>query len=254
MIKKHIVHSHFNRHSKSYDSHAIIQKKIALETAGKVGETAFRTVFEFGSGTGELTQKLVPYCSDKYECLDISSSMNEILKSKLNSEKIICYENDIEHWRFVNTYDLITSSSTLQWVENKRDVILRCLNALNDNGQLVLSFFNGNTFKEFHSVYTNVTGKPYLGSPDMPNATDIQRMVMNLPGSFTIEEKDYFVEIDGLRSFFKRLKSIGANNGSKVELIRKSEWQSIFNMYDTTIVKNGKPYIRYGVTYLCATK
>ena len=142
MINKKKLETHFSNHAKTYDQFAIVQKEIAKKTYEMISNENVDDVFEFGAGTGELTELLINQIKTSYTCLDLSESMHMQLEQKIQSEILNTIQFDIEHYRYINKYDLIVSSSTLQWVKLKEDVILRSVNALKEKGELVISYFH----------------------------------------------------------------------------------------------------------------
>jgi malonyl-ACP O-methyltransferase BioC len=246
MIDKKRLKVHFSNAVKSYEKYAVIQKKISEKTFQVFSDKKYKNIFEIGSGTGFLSEKLKTICKGKLTALDLSEEMNKKLKTKIKNIETIT--KDIEKYDFEKKYNLITSSSTLQWISDKETVIQKSLSALEKNGKIVFSFFNKNTFQEFRDVYKKVTKRQFLGTPGLLTEIEIDHLALKF--SAKVHHEIVRQEIKSLLSFFHELKAIGANNSSEVVVLSPSVWKKIFKEYDETFVENGKIYISYGISYL----
>lgn len=101
------------------------------------------SICDLGSGTGNTTQLLRDaYPKAKITCVDVSSMMSDMAKSKLKNEDINFVLGDFNCFEFTQQYDIIVSTLALHHIvtdEQKKSFYQQIYNALKPDGL----FFNG---------------------------------------------------------------------------------------------------------------
>lgn len=128
-----------------------------------ISYTKEMSILDFGSGTGLLTQEIAPYVK-KITALDMSTSMNEVLREK--TEGFACdlevLELDITKERYddkLSNLDGIISSMTIHHIENTEDLFKIFYGLLNENGTIALADLE----TEDGSFHTSDTGVFHFG-------------------------------------------------------------------------------------------
>ncbi|MEN8186064.1 MAG: class I SAM-dependent methyltransferase [Bacteroidota bacterium] len=98
------------------------------------------SILDFGSGTGLLLSKIAPHVG-KITAVDISKSMNEVLKSKQHT--IDCtldiIDIDLSRENLNQKFDGIISSMTIHHVKDIVKLFEKFYTILNENGTIALS-------------------------------------------------------------------------------------------------------------------
>lgn len=125
-----------------------LDKKATIET---LSNYHFNNVLELGCGTGKNTEWLLTKATH-ITGLDFSENMLLKAKEKINSTKVIFQQADLnEKWEVKNqSFDLITSSLTLEHIQNLDFIFNQSNQKLVDNGLFFIC--------ELHSF------KQYIGS------------------------------------------------------------------------------------------
>ncbi|AFL67377.1 class I SAM-dependent DNA methyltransferase [Sulfurospirillum barnesii] len=117
-------------------------------------------VMDFGSGTGLLTEQIAPFVR-KITTVDISASMNQVLRSK--QEKLACelamLELDLVNTELEERFDGIVSSMTIHHVEDVQALFHKFHRLLNNKGMIALADLD----KEDGSFHTEDTGVFHFG-------------------------------------------------------------------------------------------
>ena len=117
-------------------------------------------LMDFGSGTGLLTSQVAPYVR-KITTVDISASMNEVLRGKLDTMacEIEMRECDLVSTKLEEHYDGIISSMTIHHVENVPALLKKFYKLLKHGGTIALADLD----KEDGSFHTENTGVFHFG-------------------------------------------------------------------------------------------
>ena len=153
MINKELVHDRFAKNLDNYNENAKIQKRMAERLLTFVKNRSPKKVLEIGCGTGFLTKQINENLKfESYRAIDIVEECKTYIQEI--SQNIIFTPADIENFLKENneTFDLIISNASLQWVEDFEGVINSLKNRLNPNGELVFSTFGNENFREIYHV------------------------------------------------------------------------------------------------------
>lgn len=117
-------------------------------------------LMDFGSGTGLLTSQVAPYVR-KITTVDISASMNEVLREKMDA---MACEIEMRECNLVTTeleecYDGIISSMTIHHVEDVQALLRKFYRLLKSGGTIALADLD----KEDGSFHTENTGVFHFG-------------------------------------------------------------------------------------------
>jgi malonyl-CoA O-methyltransferase len=246
----------FNNAAKSYNSSAEIQKIIAKELASMLNKKkAYKNILEIGTGSGFLTENLFLDLSfDKYIHIDIAY---DFLKTFKNSDKHMNkmeYINaDVEFLPLKNNvFDLLLSSSTLQWLENPKITIFDLINGLKNTSEFYFSIFGEGTFFEMKEI-SKITG---FGSVmDMKNSEFYKSILSKIPNiSYDIAVKDYIINYNSVIEFLKHHKKTGARYTSNSKPKGKSSFNAFCQLYKDIFEIDGKIPVTYSIIYIKGIK
>lgn len=157
---------YFNEKSKIYESDNKRVDNVKNITDGIIQKDILKKsdiILDFGSGTGLLTQQISPFVN-KIIANDISASMNQKLKEKIDNKKFDCAidilpdsihkENDL-----LESLDGIISSMTIHHVEDIKALMKRFFSILKSKGIIALSDLE----TEDGSFHTEDTGVYHFG-------------------------------------------------------------------------------------------
>ena len=117
-------------------------------------------IMDFGSGTGLLLTQIAPFVGE-ITAVDISASMNGVLKSKVAA--IGCplqiLEMDLTKEPLESKFDAIISSMTIHHIEDVKALFKKFYSLLEDGGLIAIADLD----KEDGSFHTEDTGVFHLG-------------------------------------------------------------------------------------------
>jgi len=161
MIDKKIISQRFTKALLSYDTEAIVQKKIIEKLIDYIKQEKLQNInkiLEIGCGTGLLSKKIINlFAPDTIYLNDICQEIDVCFKDYLtnnssSSNSIKFLLGDAEQIIFPNNIDLLISSSTVQWFEDFENFIKKTTFALNKNKYLVFSTFGEDNLKEIKYI------------------------------------------------------------------------------------------------------
>ena len=164
-IDKVLLRRSFERAADTYDAAAVLQKEVCKRLAEKLEYINFKPqrILDVGAGTGFASytlQKIFPKA--EIIALDIAMPMLQIARQRngllSRLRKKTRYVNaDTELLPFSdNSFDLVFSNLTLQWVNNLEQVLTGFRRILRNNGMLLFSTFGPDTLKELRASWQSV--------------------------------------------------------------------------------------------------
>ncbi len=130
----------YNQWSTVYDINENRTRDLEL----KVGKTIlskkeFDNILELGCGTGKNSEWLIDKCNS-LTCVDFSTEMIAIAKSKIKSDKVKFISADLtKDWKFINTtFELVTFSLVLEHIDNLDFIFEQSKKHLSKNGLLYI--------------------------------------------------------------------------------------------------------------------
>ena len=240
MIDKNLIHDRFAKNLDSYDKNAKIQKRMAERLLSFVGNRSPKKILEIGCGTGFLTKQICNNLSyEIFEAIDIVEACKSYLYKI--SEDIIFTPADIEVFLKDSneTYDLIISNASLQWVEDFENVVNALKERLNTGGELVFSTFGNENFREiYHVIGTTL------------NYFSCSELMKMFPNS-VIEPEIHIMAFENPKEVLRHLQQTGVNAVESIHWTKR----------DLTKFENGyknlcslRPTLTYNPVYIKITK
>lgn len=193
------VKNQFSKHAKNYNDHNIIQKILAKSLIREL-KSKPKKILELGCGSGQI-YKYINWDIDFYKAIDFSLSMCK-LHPKNKNTVVECF--DFDSLEFINNtkdeyYDIVLSSSALQWSNNLENLI-KHLHSISNEINAIL--FTSNTFKTIFKL-TN-TSSPILSELEIKNA-------FNKYFKCDFETILYKLEFDNKKDLFSYIKKSGVS-------------------------------------------
>ena len=198
----------FSRFAHEYDRHNMIQAKVAKQLVSKLSKKTYNNILDLGSGSGEVSKNLLK--SDihfgKLTAFDSSSNMLSLHPSAPNIIKRVGDFNEKDFLATVKekNYDLVLSSSALQWSSNL-DFTLGELTKISD--RLSAAIFTSGTFRTLHKA-AKVTSPIYT-------VKALQDVLAKHYKEVSFEVHNYTLHFDSVREMFSYIKKSGVSSGEK---------------------------------------
>lgn len=196
------VKNQFSKYAKQYKNHNIIQQIVAKSLVRELKNKPKR-ILELGCGSGQVFSQ-IDWDIDYYKAIDFSSSMCE-LHPKGKQIEVKCHDFDTEDFLNEikdNKYDIVLSSSALQWSKDLAKII-KHLSYITNEINAVL--FTSNTFGSIQNITSSKS--PIL---------DEKRIKEAFSKYFVCEFETimYKLEFDNKKDLFDYIKKSGVSGGS----------------------------------------
>ncbi|MEA3384126.1 MAG: methyltransferase [Campylobacterota bacterium] len=198
------VNNQFSKHANEYNSYNIIQQIVSKALVREISlNPKPKRILELGCGSGQIF-KNIDFNFDYYKAIDFSNKMCQIHPKSKNLD-IVCldFDNDefLENIKNEN-YDLILSSSALQWSKDLNKIIKNLANISNEINAVL---FTSNTFKTIFDI--SKKRSPIL---------DIKTIKEAFSNHFncTFEILDYKLEFENKKLLFDYIKNSGVSGSS----------------------------------------
>lgn len=252
MMDKKLIAEKFAKSLVSYDKEAIAQKKILsklVDLLNNVSQQKFSKILEFGTGTGLLSQEVNSRIKfDQIVLNDLSEDYERFTLSRFSEEehkKTQFLRGDIESIDLDNNFDLVISSSTEQWIENKELFYDKIYNSLNSEGLFVFSSFGPNNLKQIREA----TGV----SLDYYSLEDTKSLLSEKFEILHSEEETISLEFNSALEILTHIKKTGVNAISKKTWTKKSVMQ-LLKKIEQVSQKGNKFEICYHPNYFILKK
>ena len=146
---------HFSRAAAVYHTRAELQRAVAGRLLQYLsGPVEAECILELGCGTGFLTSHLLELLARaRIDALDISATMIEQARRTVAAaERIHWHVCDVWDYQAESVYDLISSSSSLQWMQPLDALFCRLAPMLKPAGRLLCSLMVEGTLGELHRL------------------------------------------------------------------------------------------------------
>ena len=197
----------FSRFANLYDTYNIIQSQVAKKLVSLIENKYYNQVIDIGCGSGVVYKKMIEdeIIFDRFIAVDFSQEMLNIHPTLPKIEKKCLDFNSHKSFKLLqnNKYDLLVSSSALQWSVNL-DMTLRELSLIAK--EYCFSFFTANTFATLHKV---------AGVKSPIYRVDSIKSVINKYYNFSFEIVNYRLSFDNVLEMFQYIKKSGVSGGEK---------------------------------------
>ncbi len=150
-LDKEAIRRRFERAAAAYDIFSVVQRGMAERLIGQI-EHDPSTILDLGCGTGYLTALLRARCPKaQIDAVDFAPAMIEQAKARVPDANFLTC--DIEELELESeSYDLIASNATIQWLTEPEQTMTRLTESLSARGELQLATFGPRTFWELDEV------------------------------------------------------------------------------------------------------
>ncbi|MFC4767661.1 malonyl-ACP O-methyltransferase BioC [Effusibacillus consociatus] len=232
-IDKRLLQKRFSQNAKTYDQYANVQKNMAGKlmdlalgsfSAADFDQARELRILEIGCGTGFLTSQLLRHFPDaSVTAVDLAPGMIEIAKQRIAEAPVDFRVGDIEEMELDDTYDLIISNATFQWLNQLPCTVKRLFDVLQPQGVLLFSTFGPRTFEELHTSFQLAQRRFGLPDQDRPGQSFYSSSELKKQVSDALDPCDYAIELSesleverfhSVRDFLTSVKKIGASNSN----------------------------------------
>ena len=224
MIDKEYKRKAFDRHAKTYDQYSSLQDEISDNLFKKLDLIKLKpnSILDLGCGTGRngkiLTEKyknmrLINYDFSVNMLKEARKKQQDFFKEISGTNKFHFVCGDIEELSFSeNSFDIIWSTSSLQWCNNLSDTFRRIQAILKPGGLFIFSTFGPKTLFELKSITKKISN--YQKTNDFMDVLSIKDMLVN--EQFVnpiIDSEEFRLSYKDINKLFLDLKNIGATSG-----------------------------------------
>lgn len=216
-MDKTLIKKNFSRSASRYDDGATLQRRITERLLQKLERSVDKAVevLDIGCGTGFLTSGLaVHWPAAEVTGLDLAHGMVRQTKNKFPELRLLTA--DAEKIPFKDqTFNLVVSSSTYQWVENLIDGFREVRRILKPGGQFIFSTFGERTLRELKHALSGWGSNGNLLR--FPRAQEIGGLLIEsgfprVAVRSELVEKEYL----GVAELLWTLKDIGASYAGSI--------------------------------------
>lgn len=214
VIDKSLIAKRFSESNHSYETEAEVQRQIAAtlhDLSREFTNFSNKEILEIGVGTGFLTRLYAKDAdSDKISLLDIAPKENIALAAKsaiTQPDSVRIISDDAEEFLSLaeneEAYDIIVSSSTIQWFISPRRFFYNLCKTLRKGGIAAISTFETGTYNEI----SKFTGRSLTYHT-------LEQFVAMLPSSLTVEKatrETNVIHFSNGRELLEHIKNTGVN-------------------------------------------
>lgn len=247
-IDKSKLRENFSKAAKNYNKKAILQKIIANELIKNNLENLQEktNILDLGSGTGFIGKNI----KDKLPFVNLINLDISYQALKLNPYGINI-NGDIDFLPFKNqTFDLIISSLTFQWLNNIESAINNIKKLLNKKGILSFTILIDGSLEELKISCKN--GKADMKINQFIKINYLKDIISQNFQEFSIRSKILQLEYSNLYDLLKSIKLIGASYAGKntKKILTKKDFDRINDFYLKNFASYGKIKASWNIAYV----
>lgn len=203
-VDKSLVGMRFGAALSTYDSDAEVQRKVATRLAtlinGKQADRSDIDVLEIGSGSGILTRMYEPMFNDsRISFVDLAPTNYPVSNRNIHT-MFACDAETMLANAESNSYDIVISSSSIQWFNSPRRFIANTVRSLRSGGHAYISFFAKGTLDSIADIAT-------LRYPSID-----RKFIEETGCRCEIAEEIITIDFDSPQSALRHLKRTGVNS------------------------------------------
>jgi len=238
-INKDLLQKRFRCASKTYNSHATVQKQMAsclVKMASKYIPNEQESMTELGCGTGLLSQQILDnFTTKKYTANDLVAEVEENIVDIATQTQTLFFnfiQGDAENISIPWQQNVIWSGATIQWIQDLDSFFLRLSSALNQQGFVAISSFDIDNFSEIKTL----TGKG-INYKSMEEVLQFASLYFQVLDYKAWHQQLWF---NTPRDVLKHMRFTGVNAISKTRW-SKSNLENFINSYEMFKQDEGYP-------------
>lgn len=242
------IRRRFDRAGGSYETAAVVQRRVAEGLAGLCPERLTGRVLEIGCGSGLLTRLLAPRLAagGLYVALDLSPGMltradlpRQVRRLAANGE-VVPFAS--------GSFDFLASASAMHWYADPAVSLAANLALLRPGGAFAIALYVHGTLWELEEA-SRATG---FGSVyPMHPAAYYRDMLTSLPGVvWQMEETRHTVVHASVRALLKSLKGAGVTHTPGRRLASPGRYRDFVRYYGSRFGADGGVAVSYSVAVL----
>ncbi|WP_144569126.1 malonyl-ACP O-methyltransferase BioC [Bacillus pseudomycoides] len=257
MINKTLLQKRFNGAAVSYDQYASVQKKMAQQLISIMKKHYHKMssirILELGCGTGYLTEQLAgSFPNAAITAIDFAESMIAVAKTRNHVESVTFRCEDIEHLTLSESFDVIISSATFQWLNDLQTTVKRLYHHhLFEGGLLLFSTFGEQTFQELHTAFQsakeerNMQNDASVGQHFLTRE-QLQDVCESVTGDVHVSETCYIEKFATVREFLQSIRKVGATNSNAESYCQSpSIFRTMLRIYEKDFTEEGQIVATY---------
>lgn len=241
-IDRRRVRASFHRHAAEYETYADVQKRVVARLAGMLTNESLAPadLLDIGTGTGMLLRALHGlYPAARLTGLDLALGMCRTAgECFTGSERVELLAGDAERLPFRNdSFDLVVSSSTYQWLEEPAIAFADALRVLRPGGLFCFALFGEKTLHELRSSYRHAHESVH-GTEESRTHTFFTREQVHdslvragFSSSHTFSELEMECHAD-VPALLRAIKGVGAGNAAPMKGRGLAERRVMLEMMD----------------------
>ncbi|WP_000608899.1 malonyl-ACP O-methyltransferase BioC [Bacillus cereus] len=256
MINKTLLQKRFNGAAVSYDQYASVQKKMAQQLLSIMKKHYHKMssirILELGCGTGYLTEQLaVSFPNAEIIAIDFAESMIAVAKTRNHVESVTFRCEDIEHLTLSESFDVIISSATFQWLNDLQTTVKSLYRYLFEGGLLLFSTFGNQTFQELHTAFQNAKEEKNIQSSSSVGQRFVTREQLkdvceSITGDVHVSETCYIEKFATVREFLQSIRKVGATNSNAESYCQSpSIFRTMLRIYERDFTEEGQIVTTY---------
>jgi len=218
----------FGKAASSYSDAASVQRIVAANCAALCPQGSYGCVLDIGSGVGFLHDELKKrICCGQYVSLDLVRPM--LLEQKGSGALLVAADG--EELPFADeSFDLLASSSAMQWYGDPEKSIPQSFRVLKSGGKFGIAIFVDGTLSEL----ADVSARTGFGSVKQLRSCDFYEDIFsgieNLRVTFSSENHEQF--FPSVKYFLKKHKQTGAVASSENISWGKDKYRRFVEEYE----------------------
>ncbi|MBO9451121.1 methyltransferase domain-containing protein [Tropicibacter sp. R16_0] len=241
------VRQSFRRGLASYHDNAEAQARIAQELVSALEThitTPVKRTFEFGCGTGHLTEALRGrIVIDWMLANDLVPECGDAVRETVDA----FVAGPIETLSIPTVLDLICSASTVQWIPDQTQLLQRLSDHLAPGGLLALSGFGTGQFRELQALGSSAAAPGYCNAEDWAAKVPASLDILHLA------QAPIVMWFDGALPLLKHLRKTGVNGQSREQWSR-AKLTDFERRYVEQFGQDGKLPLTYDPVWMIARK
>ncbi|MDM5189826.1 malonyl-ACP O-methyltransferase BioC [Bacillus sp. DX4.1] len=256
MINKTLLQKRFNGAAVSYDQYANVQKRMAHQLLSTMKERYDRVssirILELGCGTGYVTEQLaISFPNATITAVDFAESMVAVAKMRNHVESVTFRCEDIEKLTLNETFDVIISSATFQWLNDLQATVKNLYRHVYENGLLLFSTFGDQTFQELHTSFQRAKAEQSMQNSvavgqRFLTRRQLQGVCESVTGDVHVDETCYIERFATVRGFLQSIRKVGATNSNAESYCQSpSIFRTMLRIYERDFTEEGEIVATY---------